>query len=269
MINFSDVLKNMQSFLARKSPEILTGLGIAGVVTTTVLAVKATPKAVKLIEREKKVRRIDCEHGVDEQVVPEEVSAIDMVRLTWKCYIPTAISCATSIACIIGAGSIHSKRSAAFATAYKLSETAFSEYKNKVIETIGDKKEKEIQKKIAEDHLRENPISENKVIITDTAMSKCYDIISRRYFTSSINKIDRAINAINREMLMNDYVSLNTFYDELGIDGIPEGDRLGWQIKSKADLIDVEYTACLDSNDEPCICVYYTVEPKYGFDYYN
>ena len=59
-MNKKDVTKFIsvaKATLSKKSPEILTGLGIAGMVTTTVLAVKATPKALELIEDEKRQQR--------------------------------------------------------------------------------------------------------------------------------------------------------------------------------------------------------------------
>lgn len=46
-------IRNMQTAVKKHSPEILTGIGIAGMITTTVLAVRATPKALILIEEKK------------------------------------------------------------------------------------------------------------------------------------------------------------------------------------------------------------------------
>ena len=46
--NVSKIMKDIKITMSKRSPEILTGLGIAGMITTTVLAVKATPKAIKL-----------------------------------------------------------------------------------------------------------------------------------------------------------------------------------------------------------------------------
>ena len=45
-LNVSKLCKDAKVMVSKRSPEILTGLGIAGMITTTVLAVKATPKAL-------------------------------------------------------------------------------------------------------------------------------------------------------------------------------------------------------------------------------
>ena len=110
--NINEAFKSLKRSTSKYSPQILTGLGIAGVVTTTVLAIKATPKAVKLVEEEAYERK-------------EELTPMEVVKVTWKCYIPTAVSMATSIVCILFANSAHAKRNAALAAAYKISETAF------------------------------------------------------------------------------------------------------------------------------------------------
>ena len=51
--NFSKIAKDAKRVLSKHSPEILTGIGLAGMITSTVLAVKATPKALKRIEEAK------------------------------------------------------------------------------------------------------------------------------------------------------------------------------------------------------------------------
>lgn len=128
--DFSKALCNMKTTMAKHSPEILTGFGIIGLGTTVVLAVKATPKALEMIEDKKE------EEGVS------KLTLVDTVKVAWKPYIPAAISFVATTACFIGANSVHVKRNAALAAAYKLSETALLEYKDQVVETIGEKKRK-------------------------------------------------------------------------------------------------------------------------------
>jgi hypothetical protein len=134
-------LNNMKMTVSKHSPEILTGVGIAGMITTTILAVKATPKALELINEVK----MEENKGT---LTPTET-----IKATWKCYIPAASVCFASTVCLIGASSVSSRRYAALATAYKLSETAYNEYRDKVVDTIGEKKEetiKEVLDKIKE-----------------------------------------------------------------------------------------------------------------------
>lgn len=265
-LNAMSIAKNARMFISKHSPEILVGVGIAGMITTTVLAVKATPKALKLLEEAER-KNIDkqLDDGIDEADVKNGLPPLEIIKAAWKPYIPAAITCATSIACIVGASSVHVRRNAALATAYKLSETALSEYKEKVVETIGEHKEKIVKDKVAEKRISENPVSENKVIVTDRGGTLCFDPLSGRYFKSDIEQIRKAVNNLNEQMLHDifGYVSLNDFYDELGLDHNDVGDELGWNI-SKGQ-IKIDFSSQIASNGEPSIVLDYLVAPKYDF----
>lgn len=261
--------KGLKLSLAKHSPEILTGIGIAGMITTTVIAVKSTPKALSLMDKE--LKRQNQELADEAERNGEVVSAemvklkpIDVLRVTWKCYIPTVTIGAASIACLIGASSVHNKRNAVLATAYKLSETAFSEYKEKVIETIGEKKEEVIRDKVHKERMEKDPVSKNEVFITDSGETLCYDYNTGRYFKSDIEKIRRAINTLNKKMLLDGYVSLNEFYEEIGIARTSTGDRLGWNTDS--DLLDLNFSSQLTEDGKPCLVIDFKVAPKYDFD---
>ena len=206
--NLATIAKDIRKFASKRSPEILTGIGIAGMITTTILAVRATPKALELLEEQKKEESVD------------ELSSFEVVKVAWKPYIPAMVTCIASTACLIGASSVNTKRNAALATAYKLSETALSEYRDKVVETIGEKKERIVRDKVAEERVKKNPVSKNEVIVTGNGKTLCFDPISGRYFMCSIETIKKAENTLNKQMLhdISGYVSLNEFYDELGLD---------------------------------------------------
>lgn len=252
-IKFKPLIKTIRSGLAKHSPAILTALGITGMIGTTVLAVKATPKALDLIENKK------------EELDKDKLTVAETVKATWKCYVPAAITCATSAACLIGASSVHTKRNAALATAYKLSESALIEYRDKVVETIGEKKEQSVRDAIAKDHVEKNPVTNNEVIITDKGYTLCYDELSGRYFYSDIEKIKKAANELNRQMLNDMYVSLNELYYELGLEGTKLGEQMGWNVDRG--LIDLKFSATVSADDRPCIVLDYRVPPMY--DYQN
>ena len=252
--NLATITKDIRKFASKRSPEILTGIGIAGMITTTILAVRATPKALELIEEQKEEESVD------------ELSSFEVVKVAWKPYIPAMVTCIASTACLIGASSVNTKRNAALATAYKLSETALSEYRDKVVETIGEKKERIVRDKVAEERVKKNPVSKNEVIVTGNGKTLCFDPISGRYFMCSIETIKRAENELNKQMLhdISGYVSLNEFYDELGLDHTSVGDDLGWNTDQ---LIDINFSSQLNDNGEPSVVLDYLVAPKY--DYYK
>lgn len=252
--NLATIAKDIRKFASKRSPEILTGIGIAGMITTTILAVRATPKALELIEEQKEEESVD------------EFSSFEVVKVAWKPYIPAMVTCVVSTACLIGASSVNTKRNAALATAYKLSETALSEYREKVVETIGEKKERIVRDKVAEERVKKNPVSKNEVIVTGNGKTLCFDPISGRYFMCSIETIKRAENTLNKQMLhdISGYVSLNEFYDELGLDHTSVGNDLGWNTNQ---LIDIDFSSQLNDNGEPSVVLDYLVAPK--CDYYN
>lgn len=250
------LFKNVKMVVSKHSPEILTGLGIAGMITTTILAVKATPKALELIEDKKDELEINP---------TEKLTPIETVKVTWKCYIPAIITGLTSISCLIGASSVNAKRNAALMTAYNLSATALSEYKEKVLETVGEKKEQIIRNKIAEDQINKEPVNQSAIIVSGSGNTRCFDTITKRRFISDIENIKRIINELNRRMVNGeDYISLNEFYSELGLDEVSIGDELGWNVTRG--LIEANFSAQLDSDGIPCIVIDYIVEPKRGFN---
>ena len=249
--NITNIIKGIKASISRHSPEILTGIGIAGMVTTTILAVKATPKAIKLIEAEKKAKHVDA------------LSPVDTVKTVWKCYIPAAMTGVSSIACLIGSNAINAKRNAALTTVYTLSEMARNEYKEKVIETIGEKKERTIKEKVDAERIKRDPVSKKEVIITEKGTTLCYDHVFGRYFKSDIDIINRAMNKINREIVINMYASLNDFYAELGLSPVEMGYDLGWNIDDGT--IEIEPSSQLADDGAPCLVIDYSVSPKYNY----
>ena len=255
------IAQGMQRSLSKHSPEILIGLGITGMITTTVLAVRSTPKALQLIEERK------------EELDVDKLTPVETVKTTWKCYVPAVVSGAVSVACVIGSNSVNARRNAALATAYKLSETAFSDYRDGVLEAVGEKKEKTVRDKVSEKQIENNPISKTEVIVTGKGQTLCFDPLSHRYFYSSIDKLNRAANKLNYEIntspFANDGVTLNDFYEEIGIPGTMTGDNLGWNLHTG--IIEIYPSAQVvdegeEHEGEPCIVLNFTNPPQYdGF----
>lgn len=253
-------VKDVKNSLSKRSPEILIGVGITGMIATTVLAVRATPKAMRLIDKKK------------QELDVESLAPIDTVKATWKCYIPAAVTGAASIACLIGSSSVNAKRNAALVTAYKLSETAFSDYREKVVETIGEKKERTVRDKVSEKQVKENPVNKTDVIITGKGQTLCFDPLSSRYFYSSLDKINKAVNKLNYDINTDPFdtgVTVNDFYSEIGLPGTSTGDGLGWNVHTG--LIEIYPSAQMvgegeEHEGEPCLVLNFTYPPQYdGF----
>lgn len=254
--NMAALVKDVKMAVTKHSPEILTGIGIAGMIVTIVMAVKATPKALELIENKKE----ELDIHPDDKLRP-----IDTVKATWKCYVPAAVTGVTSVACLIGASSVNIRRNAALATAYNLSATALSEYKEKVLETVGEKKEQAIRNKVAEEQINKEPVNQSAIIVSGNGNTRCFDTITKQRFTSDIEAIKRVVNELNRRMVNGeDYISLNDFYSEIGMQPVSIGEDLGWNVTRG--LIEVNFSAQLDTDGVPCIVLDYAVAPKRGFN---
>ena len=252
----------------KRSPEILTGLGIAGMITTTVLAVKATPKALELIEEEKKSK--------DEHDQINKQSPIEVIKVAWKPYIPALSLGTVSIACLIGANSVHARRHAALYSAYKLSETALTEYKDKVKEIVPEKKVKEIKQKLAEDKVNkivkdkpentENDTHQTKtnVIVSSDGDTWFIDAMSNMPFKSTKNKLDAAANKLNKDMISDMCVSLSDFYDEIGLPHTGVSDSIGWTIDR--DSIEVDVSEAVVRDGTAYVVIYILESHVYGYD---
>lgn len=250
-IDLSGMLKTAQTAITKHSPEILTGIGIVGMVATTVLAVKATPKALMIIEE----RKLDLK--------TDKLTKVDTVKVAWKCYIPPMITGVASIGCLVGASSVNARRNAALAAAYVLSETTLKEYQEGVIETVGEKRATEIRDEIAKRKVDNNPITNKEVVMTGQGETLCLEPLSGRYFRSDIEKVRAAVNNINFMLLNDDYISLNDFYCELGLGETKMGEQLGWHIQEGK--IDVHFSTHLAENGEPCLVIDLVNAP--GYDY--
>ena len=248
-------IKSAERVLTKYSPGILTGIGITGMIGATFMAVKATPKALYLIEAKKEESEV------------EELTPVETVKTCWKCYIPATLATVLSVICLIGASTVSAKRNAALATAYSISEAALREYQEKVVEVVGEKKEKAVRDAVAKDQIDRDPVTKSEVVIIDSnSNTLCYEPLSGRYFKSTIDKIKKAEIELDRQMIQEMYVSLNDFYWEIGLDGTDLGDKMGWNL-SKG-YMDLSFSSQLADDGTPCAVIVYGIPPVYDYQHY-
>ena len=248
-------IKSAGRVLTKYSPGILTGIGIAGMIGATFMAVKATPKALYLIETKKEESEV------------EELTPVETIKTCWTCYIPATLTTVLSAVCLIGASTVSAKRNAALATAYSISEAALREYQEKVVEVIGEKKEKAVRDAVAKDQIERDPVTKSEVVIIDSnSNTLCYEPLSGRYFKSTIDKIKKAEIKLDRQMIQEMYVSLNDFYWEIGLDGTDLGDKMGWNL-SKG-YMDLSFSSQLADDGTPCAVIVYGIPPVYDYQNY-
>lgn len=248
-MNIKTMAKSVWAGVKKHSPEILIGMGIAGAASSVIFAVKATPKAMILLEEKRQ------ELGV------EKLEAKEIIKTAAPVYIPTAVSFGVSVACIVGASSVNARRNAALTAAYTLSESTLRTYRDKVLETVGEDKEREIRQKAAIEQQQKTPEPQTLVVSGAAGQLKCFDSLSGRYFVSTKNEIDKAVNEFNRQLRDDMRISLNDWYDLIGLDTNKLGDMLGWDIERG--YVETCYASRLDEDGLPCLVVNYVEPPHY------
>lgn len=245
-MNIPAITKATQKYLAENSPQILTGLGVAGVVSTAILTGRASFIASRMLQ-------IRNEETRDAEFTPRE-QFTDDVKTVWKLYVPPVVTGTVTIACIIGANSVNTRRNAALAAAYGLTETAFREYKEKVIETVGQKAEEKVVTAIAQDKVEATPKSTTEVVFHGSKEMLCFESISGRYFHCDMETLRKAENAMNLEIINEMYVSLNDFFGKIGLAPTAIGEDLGWTTSTP---LEIQYSAILDEESKPCMFLGY------------
>lgn len=244
--------KRAGKLAADNSPTILTALGVTGSLATAYLTGRATLKAAEILEEERQARgsigRVDFELK-------------DKIDLVWKQYVPAAGVAVVTIACIVAANRIGAKRIAALATAYTLAEKAALQYKDKVVETIGKKKEEAVRTAMAQDEVDRHPISRETVYVEGGGGDLFRDSWSGRYFNSSVVTLEKAANEINRQ-LNNDFsATLSDFYDLVGLDRTDESDMIGWNSDCPLEL---EFSWASTPDERPCGVLRFRTVPYRG-----
>ena len=248
------LLQRSMLFLKKNASTILTCVGGAGVITTSVMAVKATPKALALLENAK------TEKG-------EALTKTEKVKVAGPAYIPAIIMGASTIACIFGANTLNQHQQAALMSAYALMDNSYKEYKNKVNELYGEEAGKVITQEIVKDKYK------NEDVVVEYGKQLFYDAFSERYFESTMEEVLTAEYKLNNVLSRGCAICLNKFYDLLGIDKVDYGDYIGW---SSFELVE-SYSYCwVEFNHEKVIMddglevtiISMGMEPTFGFEDY-
>lgn len=254
-MDLSSLYRKVASNVSQNSPAILTGFAVAGLVGTVVMAVKATPTAHELIYTER-LNQMPEGSGLQD---PPKLSVLDTVKVAYKPYIPAIALGTATVACIIGANHVNSRRTAVLASAYSLTDATLKEYQAKVKEVVGEKKVTEIKDSIAQDRLDANPVSDKPVIMTGLGETLMYEALSGRYFKSDIETVRRIQNDINQQLLGEMWVSVNELYDALGLEHTRLGDEMGWEPDN---MLEFDFRSKLATDGTPCLVIDYVVDPK-------
>jgi hypothetical protein len=254
-VNIGAIVKRAQKATADNAPTVLTALGVTGLVTTAVLTGRASFKAAE-------VMAVNHHKLVDNEFEPLPV--FEKVKIVfpdvWKYYVPAVGTGAVTIACIVSANHISTRRAAVLASAYSIAQEGFQEYKVKVLEKIGEKKEKEVRDEIAQDRVTKNPPAEVYVINEGEVL--CMDMHSGRYFKSTLENIKAAQNKINHRIRNDNYASLTDFWDFIGLRKTDNSDEIGWNFDA---YLEIDYGSAITEDGKPCITIGFQTIPVRGY----
>jgi|SRR5580765_855640 len=265
---------NKAKFLLNEnSTTILTALGVGGTISTAVLTGNASFKAAELIRREEAKIDYELEH-TDELVghgsspvtyneLKIRLTKMDQVKLVWRQFLPAVASGVLTIASIITANKISSKKIAALAVAGGISERALQEYKDKVVEKFGVTKSDAVRDEIAQDRVQNNPPDTRQVLVTGTGDVLCYDMLTGRYFTSTMEDIKRAENKVNFELNQYMSCSLSNFYEEIGLAPTTYTDSVGWNMQN---MMEVKFSTVMSADNRPCLAIDFSRPPIVDYD---
>lgn len=217
-------MANFKTKLRHASPAILACLSIAGVVGTTVMAVKETPKALRLVKAKK------------DELQKEELTPAELVQTTWQCYIPSALMGFGTITCIVGVSILSKHNQAALASAYAMINESYKQYRQATKKVYGADADSRILAEMAKDAYVYTSDWGNQVynmdMDPDSEILLFYDLVSQRYFNTTMAAVLNAQYHVNRNLIIRGDCSLNEYISFLGLDGVEHGDEFGWDLSS-------------------------------------
>lgn len=237
-----ELARKVERLAEQNSPTILTVFGVTGTISTAYLTGKAAYRSVDIIRN---AEVIDPD--------PDEILRLrDKAKLVWKLYIPASVSGVVTVACIVTASRVASRRTAAIAAAYSLTETAFTEYREKIVETLGEGKEKKVRDQLAQDKV--NGQQPSGMLIIGTGKVLCCEMFTGRYFESDMESLRKAQNDINAKLLRDDVVPLSEFYHLVGLSYTDYSGEIGW---TSDKMLDLDFATVLTEDNKPCMVFSY------------
>lgn len=246
-MNLGHVCKIAVAFSRTHAPEILTGVGVVGVFSTAVLSARAHLAVHEAVLFE------EARTGIDYKDFP----AKRKWELVYRPYSVAALSAIGTVAAVIASNRIGAGRAAAAVTALGAAQQAFDRYKSSAAEVLEPGQVRLVEDRVAEKRLGETKESRQTIVVGDGDVL-CLDSYSGRYFTSDVETIRKALNDLNNEILHSAGVSLNEYYNAIGLETVSMGEQLGW---GDGIMLELDFNAQIAENGKPCLVVSFDREP--------
>ena len=246
-MNFKSIFKTAASFIKCHDTAILSGIGVIATVGAVVAAVKATPKCMDILTK------------ADE----EGCTNVEKAKRVLPAAAPTVVLTGVSIAANLASHKISSDRISGLVSAYDIAQKIHEGYKAKVKEEVGEEKELDIQQKALNQQAISAKDMMNVPVATGHGNDLFYDSWSGRWFLSDVTYIRKVLNELNRDMMNQTFVSLNEFYQSIGLDTTECGEELGWLLDYG--LIDISFDAGLNDLEKPFTVMNFIEKPVYRY----
>ena len=240
-------------FTEDHAAEILIGVGITSMVSSTILTFRQAPKINDMISN--RMEELDI----------EKLPPVELVKAVWKPVLPIVLTGGFGIGCIIASNRVSNGRNAMLAAACSASEKALRTYAAKTLEVVGEEKEREIREVIGRKKIQDDPLTsaESQILMIGEGEVLCYDGVSGRYFKSSLEKLQAAMNDLNRQIIDDSFASLNDYYYFIGLDSVRIGDTVGWNYEDGK--IEFLFSSILSSDGRPCLVVEPALHPEHSY----
>ena len=251
---------NVQLFWKRHASTILTVAGGVGVIATTVTAVKATPKALEVLDEAKENKG-------------EELTPFEKIKIAGPKYIPSILIGTGTLVCIFGANVLNKRHQAALVSAYTLIDSSFKEYKQKLKELYGEETHNNIIDALAVEKVDRNwginasYFDQSCDLAHDEACGDpvlFYEENSGRYFESTIEQVLNVQYHLNRNYALRGYVYLNEYFEFLGLETTDYGSVMGWAPTDDGEYwIEFSHRKAILDDGLECIIIETPFEPTY------
>jgi len=241
-MTINNLIQQATHHITKNSPIILTAAGVTGVATTAYLAAKGSFKAARMIDAVK-----NESHDPKERIK-------NNIKLVWPCYVPAVLSGTVTVGAILLSHKVDTSRTAAAVSAYSITEKAFTQYKDKVVEEIGQHKEQIIVDDIAQEQVEKNPPGKNNLVIAGSGDVLCCERYTGRYFNSTMETLRKAQNDINQEIVNHLYVPLDSFYDMVKLPSTAHSSEMGWD---SYEFLEFKFSTVMTEDGRPCLAFDY------------
>lgn len=232
-MTFNQLIVNARKGVKENSSVILSVAAGVGTISTAYLAAVAGYRTAQKLESESPYDDLKTK-----------------ASKVWKLYIPVGVSGAATIVCIVSVKRVDAKKTLAAQTALAITQRAYSEYRDHVIDELGEKRDQKILASVAEDRIANRPPSS---LIIGSGSVLCCELHTGRYFMSDMQDLTKATNELNAKLLKHDYATLDDFYYIIGLDTTTTSGQTGWQ---SSKLMELEISAVIHDG-KPCLAFEY------------